>query len=108
MLLFFTVGRRPQPPAARQPTVKNRSPPAVAGGRLSCYNGRVGPVAQWIEHQSSELCVGGSSPSWVTNFLKLRNSVITQQKLIPINLVFKPCPGQVHCPSANYDIARDE
>ena len=26
-----------------------------------------GPVAQWIEHQSSELGVGGSSPSWVTS-----------------------------------------
>ena len=26
-----------------------------------------GPVAQWIEHQSSELSVGGSSPSGVAN-----------------------------------------
>src|SRR5262245_9043128 len=31
-----------------------------------CYTSPAGPVAQWIEHQSSELGVGGSSPSWVT------------------------------------------
>ena len=27
-----------------------------------------GPVAQWIEHQSSELGVGGSSPSWTATY----------------------------------------
>src|SRR6266487_4650583 len=36
-----------------------------------------GPVAQWIEHQSSELGVGGSSPSWATTELgfPMRNAV---------------------------------
>ena len=33
---------------------------------LLCYTKRNGPVAQWIEHQSSELSVGGSIPSRVT------------------------------------------
>lgn len=31
------------------------------------HYGGDGPVAQWIEHQSSELSVGGSSPSRVTS-----------------------------------------